>query len=53
MDYSDPNLGFYFDEGSGTMAALAAEQRCNAATQLVGGDQCPNALLRMRIIIMS
>jgi hypothetical protein len=31
-DYNDPNLGFYFDEGSGTMAAMAAEQRCNAGT---------------------
>jgi hypothetical protein len=31
-DYNDPNLGFYFDEGSGTMAAMAARQRCNAGT---------------------
>ena len=31
-DYNDPNLGFYFDEGSGAMAAMMAEARCNAGT---------------------
>ena len=33
-DYNDPNLGFYFDEGSGSMVAMTAEQRCNAGTGL-------------------
>ena len=31
-DFNDPNLGFYFDEGSSSMASLIAEQRCNAGT---------------------
>ena len=31
-DYNDPNLGFYFDEGNGDMAAMMAEARCNAGT---------------------
>ena len=29
-DFNDPNLGFYFDDGSGTMAAMVARERCNA-----------------------
>ena len=33
-DYNDPNLGFYFDKGSGPMATTIAEQRCNAGTGL-------------------
>ena len=27
-DHNDSNLGFYFDKGSGSMAAMIAEQRC-------------------------
>ena len=33
-DYNDPNLGFYFDDGNGPMAATIAEERCNAGTGL-------------------
>ena len=31
-DFNDPNLGLYFDEGTGPNAVLAAEGRCNAGT---------------------
>ncbi|MCG8625603.1 MAG: hypothetical protein MJE68_26835 [Proteobacteria bacterium] len=31
-DYNDPNLGFYFDEGSSIMSTTIAQQRCNAGT---------------------
>ena len=33
-DYNDPNLGLYFDDGSGIMATTVAEGRCNAGTGL-------------------
>jgi hypothetical protein len=38
-DYNDPNLGFYFDEGSGAMAEMAAQQRCNAGTGLETSEE--------------
>ena len=39
-DYNDPNLGFYFDPGSGDTAFMMAEQRCNAGT----GDEMSDVL---------
>ena len=39
-DYNDPNLGLYFDPGSGAVASMMAEQRCNAGT----GDEMSDVL---------
>ena len=39
-DYNDPILGFYFDPGSGAVASMMAEQRCNAGT----GDEMSDVL---------
>ena len=35
-DFNDPNIGFkfYFDDGSGSIAAVIAGQRCNAGMGL-------------------
>ena len=38
-DYNDPNLGFYFDEGSRIMSTMIAEQRCNAGTGVETSDE--------------
>ena len=31
-DFNDPNLGLYFDEGTGPTSVMMAEERCNAGT---------------------